>query len=150
MGKTSEIRGEETYQRLLQQNQAWRERNPEKAKGIRRTWYKNHTKRAQITDRERHRKDGKYYEQTREYDRTTLRHARNLIRGKHQFHYRPFKKIIAPDSQLHHEWLLGTADFTGVALVEKNQHQHGYIDIIQVLEGEITLLSEIEIAGGKL
>ena len=149
MAKTSEIRGEEAYRRLLQQNQAWRERNPEKVKGIRRTWYKNHTKRAQITDRERHRKGGKYYERTREYDRTELRHIRNLIRGKHQFHYRPYKRIIAPNSHLHHQWIPDTANYTGVALVEKNQHQHGYIDVIQILEGRITLFSESEIVGGK-
>lgn len=150
MGKTSEIRGEETYQKLLQQNQEWRERNPEKAKEIRREWRRNNLKRAKRTDQERHCKGGKYYEQTREYDRTGLRHERNLVRGKHQFRYRPFKQLIAPNSQIHHEWIPGTADYIGVALVETNQHQHGFIDVIQILEGEITLLTESEIAGGIL
>lgn len=73
---------------------------------------------------------------------------RNKIRMKHANQYRPFKQIIAPDSQIHHEWIPETAEFRGVALVEKDQHMHGFIDVIKILEGKITLLSEKEIKGG--
>ena len=72
-------------------------------------------------------------------------HAKNLIRKKHLKKWAPYKKIIAPASQLHHEWIPETADYRGMALVEKDQHLHGFIDVIQVLEGEITLLTESEI-----
>lgn len=42
----------------------------------------------------------------------------------------------------------GTAKYTDVALVESNPHQYGYIDVIQILEGKITLLTEKEILKG--
>jgi hypothetical protein len=106
----------------------WREKNPDKIEAI---------------ERERTHKGGKKYGQMLKYQRTGIRGDRHVIRATHGRQYRPFKKIIAPDSQIHHEWRAGTADFMGVALVEKDQHQHGYIDVIQILEGEITLLTEM-------
>ena len=72
---------------------------------------------------------------------------KDLIRGRHRRYYTPYKQIIAPESQLHHEWIPMTAEYRGVALVEANQHLHGYIDVIQILEGEIMLLTEAEIRG---
>ena len=76
-------------------------------------------------------------------------HEKELIRQKHSRKWTLYKKIIAPESQQHHQWLPGTADYIGVALVEKDQHMHGYIDVIQILEGEITLFTEEEIRGDK-
>ena len=76
-----------------------------------------------------------------------LPHAKGLIRWKHGKYYAPYKKIIDTENltQLHHEWIPGTADYRGTALVEADSHMHGFIDVIQILEGEITLLTEAAI-----
>ena len=37
-----------------------------------------------------------------------------------------------------------TARYMGVALVERNLHRHGIIRVIEILEGQITLLTEEE------
>ena len=64
-----------------------------------------------------------------------------MIRSKHSRRWRKFKTLIAPGSELHHEWIPETAEYRGVALVEADQHRRGIIDVIQILEGEITLFS---------
>lgn len=125
--------GKEAYEKMHQQSQDWKKKNPEKAKA---------------ESREASHKGGKYYEQHRRHQMEGITHEKELVRGKHVKHYHPYKKIIAPDSELHHSWKNdGTAGYIGVALVEKDQHRHGYIDVIQILEGEITLFTEAEIRG---
>ena len=134
MDKEETIRryGIERYEKMLVRNAKWRETHPEEVIA----WM-----------REQGRKGGKYYDKTLKYQRTDLRYKRNLVRHTHGIRWSVFKQIIAPESQLHHEWIPGTADYRGVALVEKNQHMMGYINVIQILEGEITLLTEAEIRG---
>jgi hypothetical protein len=78
-------------------------------------------------------------------NRTGLQGARNKIRLKHRNQYRPYKQIIAPDSQIHHEWIPKTAEYRGLALVEANAHQYGIVDVIQILDGKITLLTEEQV-----
>ena len=147
MSKTSEMLGEDVYNKRLQQTQAWKKTHLEQAKEQIQEWKSEHPKEVKKYDYEFSHKKGKYYEQRREYDRNGLRHERNLVRNKHRIHYYPYKRIIAPASQIHHEWIPETADYTGIALVEADQHTHGYIDVIQILEGKITLLTEAEIRG---
>ena len=125
--------GEEAYGKNLQQAREWGEKHPEQATA---------------NSKEQCCKGGKRYEHRLKYDSIGLRHDRNVIRHKHRGSYRPYKRIIAPDSVLHHEWAPETADYKGVALVEKDQHMHGFVDVIQILEGEITLLTEEEIRRG--
>ena len=122
--------GEEAYKKLEQQS--W-------------DWGKNHPKERREANHESNRKGGKYYEKKLKYFSTGLPRERNIVRQRHGHLYRPYKKIIAPDSQVHHEWIPETANYRGVALVEKEQHQYGYINVIQILEGGITLLTEEEI-----
>lgn len=114
----------------------WREENPEKAR-------KNNY--------EGSRKGGKYYLKSLQYSHTGLRGERTKVRNRHQHQYRPYKRIIDPEglTQIHHSWLPKSSDCTGVALVEKEAHMHGFIDVIQILEGEITLFTEAEIRGDK-
>ena len=125
----------------------WCLNHPEERKRRSREWALKHPEKVKANNHEMCHKGGKYYEQRLKYDSAGIRHERNLVRSKHKQRYRPYKKIIAPDSVLHHEWLPNTANYQGVALVEKDQHQHGFIDVIQILEGEITLLTEEEIQG---
>lgn len=64
------------------------------------------------------------------------------IRRRHERRWGKYKRIIAFETQIHHEWIPNTSQYRGVALVEKNQHQHGIIDVIQIINGEITLFTE--------
>ena len=102
-------------------------------------------KKVEIWDRARCRKGGEYYGKRLEYERTGLRSKRNKIRANHAHMWQQFKNIIAPDLQLHHRWNVGSANYTGLALVEKDQHMRGFIDVIQILDGEITLFTEKKI-----
>ena len=111
-------------------------------------WRETHPEEVVASARERGRKGGKYYDKVLKYMRTGLPYKRNLVRHSHRRKWNPFKRIIAKDSVLHHEWIPETADYRGVALVEKNQHLHGFIGVIQILEGGITLFTEAEIRGG--
>lgn len=108
-----------------------------------------HPEKVKALEREQNRKGGKYYERAKAHRLVGLPHARVLIRGMHRRIWTQYKQIIAPDSELHHEWIPETADYRGVALVEAKPHQYGIIDVIQILEGEITLLTEAEIRGDK-
>lgn len=77
--------------------------------------------------------------------RTGIQGDRNKIRDIHRYKWRQYKRIIAPDSQLHHQWEPNSAEYAGVALVEKDAHMHGFIKVIEILEGEINLFTEKEI-----
>ena len=126
--------GAEEYERRLEQNRKWNDEHPKEQKV-------SHAK----NDHQRNRKGGKYYEKIQSYKRVGVPGKKNRIRTKHGHLYCPFKCIIAPNSQIHHEWIPGTANFRGVALVEAYSHRQGFIDVIQILEGEITLFTETEI-----
>lgn len=153
--------GTEAYEKHLQQRRDWYADNSEEEIKKSQEWSRSHpeqvkAKNQQFAKTEKHkefnkeldRKGGKYYEvHKRIYNSTGLQRLRNLVRRKHCKLYQSYKQLIAPATQIHHEWISDTADYTGVALVEKDQHQHGFIDVIQILEGEITLLTEAEVRG---
>ena len=144
--------GESAWERGIQQAKDWQKDHPKEVRERCRKWYRTHPEeviaRNKKVGRELSRKGGKYYEAKVLYQSTGLQGERGKIRRKHANHYRPYKQIIALDSQIHHEWIPNTSDYRGMALVEKNQHMHGYIDVIQILEGEITLLNEEAIQRG--
>lgn len=87
------------------------------------------------------RKGGLGYAHLLEYNGRRLRHGRNLIRQRHRGRWTKYKNIVAPRSEIHHEWIPGTVNYRGVALVEADKHHYGIIDVIQILGGEITLVS---------
>ena len=134
--------GEEAYARHLVQGGMWRKNNPKMTREMIKAWAGRNLEKVIGYGRQRCRKGGEYYERELEYQRTGLRGERKRIRGKHGRKWREYKHIIAPDSVLHHQWRPNSAEYDGVALVEKDQHQHGFIDVIQIMEGEITLFSE--------
>ena len=146
--------GKEAYKGQLQKRrERWKQhpkrKEPKEACASNQEWRKNHPEKIKANNQENNRKGGKYYDHCCEYRSTGIPHERVLVRMKHRNHYRPYKTIIAPDSQIHHQWIPNTANYTGVALVETDQHLHGFIDVIQILEGEITLLTEDEIKGSN-
>ena len=132
---------------MLQQRRDWHTQHPEEEAAATRKWQKANPNKVKSNQHEANRKGGKYYEHKREYNTTGLQGERNRVRVIHGALYRLFKRIIAPASQIHHEWIPGTAKYTGVALVESEPHRYGIIDVIKILEGKITLLSEGEIEG---
>ena len=144
--------GIKAWGRAIQQAREWQRDHPKEVRKRCQKWYRAHPEqvkaRNQKVGRELSRKGGKYYEAKVLYQSTGLQGERGKIRRKHAGHYRPYKRIIAPETQIHHEWLPETADYRGVALVEKDQHQHGFVDVIQILEGEITLFTEEDIRRG--
>ena len=116
-------------------------------------WYVNHPEKVialnHINNREISHKGGKYYEKHKLSHKEGLTGEKERVRQIHSRFYRPYKSMVDPEglTQIHHQWLPGTAEYTGIALVEKDQHMHGYVDVIQILEGEITLLTEEEVRG---
>lgn len=123
--------GIQTYKKRLAGSRIWREANREIVK----TLYT-------VSNRECYTKGGKYYNSVQAYKATKIPNLKNNIRRKHGRLYLSFKRIIAPESQLHHQWRSGSAEYDGVALVEKEQHQFGFVNVIIILEGKITLMSE--------
>ena len=138
--------GQEEYEKKLEHTRQWRVNNPDKMRESRRNWYLENPEKAWEHSRKQNeehaRKGGKYYLKRQLYDSTALRGERNVIRANHRRNWRKYKKLIAPGSQIHHAWREGTAEYEGVALVEKDAHQYGIIDVIVILEGKITLLFE--------
>ena len=139
--------GETVYEKRLQRACEWNAQHREERNITCGKWRAANPDKVAADSQEHNRKGGKYYAHALKHNTTGLRGQRHIIRSRHGRKYRPFKKIIAPSSQCHHQWVPGTAEYTGVALVEKDQHMHGFIDVIQILEGEITLLTEAEIRG---
>jgi hypothetical protein len=160
--------GEEEWERRLEQGREYNKVHREEAKAYTKKYREEHleeTKAAvkkyheehpeeikahnQKAHQEQCRKGGKYYDRYLAYEHIGLRGDRNAIRKKHAHQYKPYKQIIAPDSQIHHEWMPKTAEYRGLALVEKEPHQYGIVDVIEILEGKITLLTEEEVGRGK-
>ena len=138
--------GEEAYEEKKRESKERYWNDPKGNNEECRKWREKNPDHVRANSKEQCNKGGRYYEKCRKYNSAGLRHERNRVRRKHATHYRSFKRIIAPESQLHHQWLPETADYRGVALVEANQHMHGIIDVIQILEGEITLFTEAEVS----
>lgn len=139
--------GKAAYKKKLQQGRDWNVQHREEHSIHTKKWQGANPDKVEAIHREVNHKGGKYYEHALEHKRTGIPGERSRIRAKHGRIYRVFKQLIAPLSQIHHEWIPGTTDFRGVALVETDQHMHGFIDVIQILEGGITLLTEKEIKG---
>jgi hypothetical protein len=128
-----------------QRSQDRRDANPEQSREYDRAWRERNPETNIEKGRKVSRKGGAYYKNHMKYKQTGLSGEREHVRMRHAYYWRPYKNIIAPDSQLHHQWVPGTAKYTGLALVEKDQHMHGVIDVIKILKGEITLFTESEI-----
>jgi hypothetical protein len=166
MNKKERIKryGEEAYEKILEQrriyhkehkeeenarNKKYNEEHPEQVIARVKKWQEEHPEVVKANDQEATRKGGKRYDQKLEYKRTGIPGEKNVIRSKHARDYKPYKDIVAPDSQLHHEWVPDTSEYRGVALVEADQHMHGFVDVIEILDGKITLLTEEEVRKGK-
>ena len=137
--------GKAEYKRRSKQPLIWNKKHPERHNATTKRWQERNPERIREIHREYCRKGGKYYEKSKIYKMTGLQGRRNRIRMRHGSKWRPYKRIVAPESQIHHQWRPGSARYDCVALVEKNQHQYGILEVIEVLEGGITLFTEKEV-----
>ena len=141
--------GEDAYMKILaQMKERYKKDRAKYCENSRRRRAAN-PERVTAESHEQNRKGGKYYEKAQEYERTRLRRERRVVRGKHAKKWRPYKNIIAPGSQLHHQWHSGNAKYTGLALVEADAHMHRIIKVIRILEGAITIYTEAGIRGDE-
>ena len=124
--------GKAAYEKRLAQTMEWSRDHPKEVRAQKAKWYKEHLEEKKAQSAEASRKGGKRYDKKLIYEHTGLRGERNKVRSKHRTMWRKYKNIIAPRAILHHQWLLGTAKYAGVALVEKDQHMHGYINVIEI------------------
>jgi hypothetical protein len=132
--KCIERYGEDEYERRLTMSREWNREHPEEHQAGRERWEKEHPE--------------KVAEYKRRHHKTGIQGLKNKVRTKDADFYRRFKKVIAPTSQLHHEWSNnGTAEYTGVALVEADQHMYGFVEVIHVVRGEISLFTEASLQG---
>lgn len=139
--------GEAAYEKILVRGREMYKEHKEEIKARTKKWEEEHPEKVEANNQER-RRGGRHYDKTLIYSQTGLRHERNLIRKKHEYKWRQFKRLIAPGSHIHHEWIPETSNYRGVALVEADQHFHGFVDVLQILDGKITLLTEEEIKKG--
>jgi hypothetical protein len=123
----------------------YREEHRAEEKARKKKYREEHPEQVIANHQEEYRKGGRHYDKYLAYKQTGVQGDKNKIRIKHGRQYRPYKQIIAPESQIHHEWLPDSAKYKGVALVEKDAHMHGIVDVIEILDGEITVLTEEEI-----
>jgi hypothetical protein len=141
--------GEAAWQRHLAQRRAYKEEHLEQENARDKKYCEENREKRRADHQEECRKGGKRYEKKLKHQRTGIPGAKTRIRCKHAREYRPYKDIIAPASQIHHEWIPDTSEYRGIALVETDQHMHGFVDVIEILKGEITLLTEEEVKNGK-
>ena len=138
--------GKDAYEKILAQNRAYYKTHKEQVTANHKKYYKEHLEEVTAVKREQCRKGGRHYAKALACSQIGIPGEKRRIRVKHTQQYKPYKDIIASDSQLHHNWCNnGTADYTGLALVEKDQHRHGIIDVIKILEGEISVFTEEEL-----
>ncbi|MBE9595150.1 MAG: hypothetical protein IMF19_16920 [Proteobacteria bacterium] len=111
----------------------------------RKEWEERNFEKIIENNRAQSRRGGKYYKKKLEYKKNGVPGERVRVRGRDGYKWRPYKRIIAPESQLHHSWLPNSSEHTGLALVEADAHMHGFIDVIEILGGKISLFTEAEV-----
>jgi hypothetical protein len=118
--------GEEAYCKRLEGRRTWgnklpggeaqrsrkqRAADPEKYREYERAWRERNPETNIEKGRKVSRKGGAYYEKKQKYKQTGLSGEREHVRMRHGYYWRPYKNIIAPGSQLHHQWVPGTAKY---------------------------------------
>ena len=82
----------------------------------------------------------------RRYHNNPLHRERHKVRNRDRSKYRPYKRIIDPEGLtcIHHNWIPGTAEYTGKAIVEKDLHQkaHDFVKPILILDDHIELMKD--------
>jgi hypothetical protein len=140
--------GEAAWEKILEQRRAYYKAHKEQENAATKKWREEHPEHVIVKNREKGRKGGRRYAKHLKGKTTGIQGDKNIIRAKHAREYKPYKDTIAPESQIHHEWVPDTSEYRGVALVEADAHMHGFVDVIEILDGKITLLTEEEVKKG--
>ena len=129
------------YQRLW--SKFWRKNNnQEKKNQADQLWRENNPEKIDQYAKES-RKDGKYYAKRLMYEKTGLQKEKRKIRHNHSRKWQKYKGNWLTETEIHHEWIHETADYNGIAIVDKSEHRHNIINPIEILEGNITLMGVI-------
>ena len=152
--------GEDAYTKRLEQRREWgkklpggeaqrsqerRDADPEQAREYDRAWRERNPQKTIEKGKKVSQKGGAYYKNHMKYRQTGIQGEREKIRCKHGNQWRGYKRIVAPKSQVHHQWRKDSSEYDGIALVEAKAHRYGIIDVIQIIEGEITIFTEEEL-----
>lgn len=121
----------------------YRKGNPEKVKKLKRKGDVANPAKVRGYSLDQSTKGGKGYLKMRAYSQQPVPNARHRVRARHETKYRGIKLLLESffeglKLQLRHQWLSGTAEYTGLALVDTERHQRGIISVVYPLEGVIT------------
>ena len=68
---------------------------------------------------------------------TEIQEERNRIRHEHYRRWKNYGKEFFQNVDIHHVWIEGTADYTGVAFVEREAHRRGIIRVVSIIRGKV-------------
>jgi hypothetical protein len=71
-------------------------------------------------------------------NQTEIQAERDKIRARDGRKWRSLKQQYFQELDVHHSWVEDTSNYLGAALVEKEAHRKGLINVVQILEGQIT------------
>lgn len=112
--------GIEAFEKWQKQVHDWKLVNSEKVRHYQECQKKNN------------RKGGKLHLNHLIYNRTGLQGLLKRVRNKYQKRWQKYKHIIAPSSQLNYLWIPGSDEYKCIALVEKDQSQYPFNDVIHI------------------
>ena len=101
--------------------------------------------------KQRMHKGGTHYEKEKEYNRTGLRGERHRIRCIHRKAYRLFKKFFGIDTNIHHEWIPGTAKYRSICVLEVEDHKDKMFEnpVLFFTNNQLVLRTNISEMDGK-
>jgi hypothetical protein len=120
------------YEKRMKMSRDWRQAHPENTekwhKQIR-DWKRTHPIRVKRIARDSYRK---HRQEILNRQCTDTEGMRRSIRAKCGRIWALYKNIIAPGSRLHYEWIPETVEYKCIALVEKDQSQYSFNDVIHI------------------
>jgi hypothetical protein len=122
--------GEEAYEKRMKMSRDWRRAHPENTgkwhKQIH-DWQQANPSRVRRLARDYYRKHRQEILNSQSSGNEGLR---KVIRAKYGRLWREYKRIIAPATQLKYLWLFGSDEYKCIALVQKDQSQYLFEDVI--------------------
>lgn len=88
---------------------------------------------------------GRVHEYMKKYcgslsDHNSIPYRKSLIRQRDHHRFFSIKQFFQNlQTDIHHEWIPNTADYTFIALVERDKHRYNIIDPIVILEKKVVL-----------
>jgi exonuclease VII large subunit len=122
--------GEEAYEKRMKTSRDWRQAHPENTekwhKQIR-DWQQANPTRVKRLARDNYRK---HRQEILDSQSSGNEGLRNSIRAKYGKLWRKYKRFVASETRLHYKWVSTTANYKCIALVEKDQSQYLFEDVI--------------------